>query len=182
MSPNLFWIDGPWRGRLAIATRPRGGDWLGDEISGWRRAGIDVVVSLLESDEADQLGLSEESKVAEADGMRFLSFPIPDRGVPASVPAAISLMADVASSLDEGKNVAVHCRQGIGRSGLIAAGILATSGASLEDAIQAVSSSRGLGVPETADQRLWLEQLGYRLRRAATFRLLSTNFTSAENA
>ena len=36
--------------------------------------------------------------------------------------------------------------------------------------------------PHAADQRLWLEQLGYRLRRAATFRLLSTNFTSAENA
>jgi Cyclin-dependent kinase inhibitor 3 (CDKN3) len=182
MSPDLFWIAGPWRGRLAIATRPRGGDWLGDEMSGWRRAGIDVVVSLLENQETDQLGLSEESKAAEAEGIRFISFPIPDCGVPASAPAAISLMADVASSLDEGNNVAVHCRQGIGRSGLIAAGVLATSGASLEDAIKAVSSSRGLDVPETADQRLWLEDLPYRLRRAGTLRLLSTSFTSAENA
>jgi protein-tyrosine phosphatase len=159
MSPDLFWIAGPWRGRLAIATRPRGGDWLGDEMNGWRRTGIDVVISLLESDEADQLGLSEESKVAEAEGIHFLSFPIPDRGVPASVPAAISLMADVASSLDEGKNVAVHCRQGIGRSGLIAAGVLATSGVSPENAIEAVSSARGLAVPETPGQHLWVKEL-----------------------
>ena len=159
MSPNLFWIDGPWRGRLAIATRPRGGDWLADEVSGWRRAGIHVIVSLLESDEAGLLGLSEESKVAEAHGIRFISFPIPDRGVPASEPAAFSLIASVASALEEGKNIAVHCRQGIGRSGLIAAGVLATSGVSADDAIKAVSSARGLAVPETSEQRLWIQRL-----------------------
>ena len=50
MSPDLYWIVGPWRGRLAIAARPRGGDWLDDELSGWRQAGIDVVVSLLENE------------------------------------------------------------------------------------------------------------------------------------
>ena len=43
MNPDLFWIPGPWRGRLAVATRPRGGDWLEDEVNGWRRAGLDVV-------------------------------------------------------------------------------------------------------------------------------------------
>jgi len=162
MIPDLFWIAGPWRGRLAIATRPRGGDWLKDEVRGWRRAGIDVAVSLLESDEADQLGLLEESRVAEADGIRFISFPIPDRGVPPSVPSAVSLLSSIAAALDDGKNVAVHCRQGIGRSGLIAAAVLATSGLNSEAAIEAVSSARGLPVPETSAQRLWVE--GSRLR------------------
>jgi protein-tyrosine phosphatase len=158
MIPDLFWIAGPWSGRLAIATRPRGDDWLADEVSGWRRVGIHVIVSLLESDEAGLLGLSEESKVAEAHGIRFISFPIPDRGVPASEPAAFSLIASVASALEEGKNIAVHCRQGIGRSGLIAASVL-TSGVSPEDAIKAVSSARGLAVPETSEQRLWVLRL-----------------------
>jgi protein-tyrosine phosphatase len=159
MSPDLFWIRGPWPGRLAVATRPRGGDWLEDEASGWRRKGIDVVVSLLERDEAAQLGLLEEPKAAEANGIRFISFPIPDRGVPASKTAAISLLTGIADALEEGKNVAVHCRQGIGRSGLIAAGVLATSGVSPEQAIKIVSSARGLAVPETPDQRQWLQQL-----------------------
>jgi len=159
MSPDLFWIVGPWRGRLAIAARPRGGDWLEDEITGWRLAGIDIVVSLLESHEAGDLDLLLEPHVAEANGIHFLSFPIPDRGVPASVSAAIALMADVASALNDGKNVAVHCRQGIGRSGLIAAGILAASGVSPEDSIQAVSAARGIAVPETSGQVLWLRRL-----------------------
>jgi protein-tyrosine phosphatase len=158
MIPDLFWIAGPWSGRLAITTRPRGDDWLEDEVSSWRRAGIHAIVSLLESDEANQLGLSKESRVAEAHGIRFVSFPIPDRGVPASEPAAFSLIASVASALEEGKNIAVHCRQGIGRSGLIAASVL-TSGVSPEDAIKAVSSARGLAVPETSEQRLWVLRL-----------------------
>jgi predicted protein tyrosine phosphatase len=157
--PDLFWIPGPWRGRLAIAARPRGGDWLEDEANGWRHAGIDVIVSLLEADEAAQLDLVGEAKAADANGIRFISFPIPDRGVPASAPAAASLIADVAGVLAEGRNVALHCRQGIGRSGLIAAGVLAASGMSPTRAIEVVSSARGLTVPETSEQRLWVQRL-----------------------
>jgi protein-tyrosine phosphatase len=159
MNPDLFWIAGPWRGRLAIVTRPRGGEWLEDEVRGWRRAGIDVVISLLESDEAAQLELLDESKAAETNGIHFISFPIPDRGVPASVSASLSLMATVSSALGEGSNVAVHCRQGIGRSGLIAAGILANSGVQPEEAIKMVSDARGLAIPETTEQRLWVQRL-----------------------
>src|SRR5579859_3185031 len=105
MNPQLFWIPGPWRGRLAIVTRPRGGDWLNDEAAGWRRAGIDVVVSLLERDEASQLDLADESSAAEVRGIRFISFPIPDCGVPAAVPETVSLLGDITRSLEQGKNV-----------------------------------------------------------------------------
>ncbi len=116
------------------------------------------MVSLLESEEADQLNLLDEPRAAEANCIRFISFPIPDRGVPVSVPTATSLMAEIANALEEGKDVVVHCRQGIGRSGLIAVGVLAHSGVSLERAIQVVSSARGLPVPETAEQLSWLQQ------------------------
>jgi hypothetical protein len=101
MSPNLFRIPGPWRGSLAIATRPRGGDWLEDEAAGWRRAGLDVVVSLLENEEAAQLDLVHEGDAAERNGVEFISFPIPDRGVPTSPPAVLSLLRGIAGSLEE---------------------------------------------------------------------------------
>ena len=159
MKADLFWVPGPWRGRLAIASRPRGGDWLDDEASAWRQAGIDVVVSLLENDEAAQFDLLPERQAAEGRGVNFISFPIPDRGVPASMQEAVSLIARIGAQLDAGKNVALHCRQGIGRSGLIAAGVLMTSGASPEEAMRIVSSARGISVPETLAQRQWTEQL-----------------------
>jgi protein-tyrosine phosphatase len=159
MKPKLFWIPGPWRGRLAVASRPRGGDWLEDEISGWRKAGLDVVVSLLEKGEAAQFELDQEGVVAESKGVRFISFPIPDRGVPASTQEALSLFSDIATALEEGKNVAVHCRQGIGRSGLIAAGALLTSGMGVDKALEVVGSARGAAVPETSEQLQWIRHL-----------------------
>jgi hypothetical protein len=61
--------------------------------------------------------------------------------------------------LEEGKNVAVHCRQGVGRSGLIAAGALMSSGIATEEAIDLVGIARGLTVPETPDQLEWLRHL-----------------------
>ena len=53
-------IDGPWRGRLAIVPRPRGGDWLDVEARGWRNLGFDCVVSLLERPEEAELQLEGE--------------------------------------------------------------------------------------------------------------------------
>ncbi len=161
MKPDLFWIPGPWPGRLAIAARPRGGDWIEDEVSGWRQAGIDVLVSLLEPDEAIQLELTGEGEAAENSGLRFISFPIADRGVPRSRPDAVSLITNIAAALEDGKTVALHCRQSVGRSGLVAAGILMTSGMSAGEAIKVVSAARGTSVPETPEQRQWIQQLPF---------------------
>ena len=47
MLTGLFWVEGPWLGRMAISPRPRGGEWLDDEMKGWRRTGFDAIVSLL---------------------------------------------------------------------------------------------------------------------------------------
>ena len=159
MAPELFWISGPWRGRLAVAARPRGGEWLQDEAEGWRSAGINIIVSLLEEREAAQLDLVDEAKAANACGVQFVSFPIPDRGVPASAPAAISLIASISNALEAGRTVAVHCRQALGRSALIAAGVLARSGLNPERAIEVVSTARGQTVPETNGQRAWIQGL-----------------------
>ena len=154
MNPDLYWIPGPWRGRLAVAARPRGGDWLEDEA-----AGLNLVISLLENEEAAQLGLVDEKVAAESNGVDFFSFPIPDRGVPASTPAVVSLLKKIVEALQEGKNVAVHCRQGIGRSGSIAAGLLISSGIGAEKAIETVSAARGLTIPETPAQLEWIHHL-----------------------
>ena len=29
---TVYWLDGPWLGRLAIVARPRGDEWLTDEL------------------------------------------------------------------------------------------------------------------------------------------------------
>ena len=158
MKRDLFWILGTGPGRLAIALRPRGGDWLDDEARAWRRAGVDLVVSLLEPEEEAQLNLTGERDAAERNGIQFVSFPVVDRGVPNSVQATVPLLRSITNALKNGKNVAVHCRQGIGRSGLIAAAVLMSAGSTPDAAIDAVTTARGLTVPETPEQVRWLQE------------------------
>jgi protein-tyrosine phosphatase len=157
--PDLFWIDGPWPGKLAIALRPRGGDWLADEIRGWREAGVGAVASLLTGEEAVDLGLEEERELCEAAGIEFHSLPIMDRGVPASHAETTAFLHGLDGVLKRGANVAVHCRQGIGRSGLIAAGLLVENGLTPEVAVRRISDARGIAIPETEEQRAWIDRL-----------------------
>src|SRR5450755_3483963 len=84
MHTELYWVNGPWPGKLALASRPRGGDWLNEEMAEWRRAGIDIVLSLLTPDEEKDLDLRREAHEAKANGMKFASLPIADRQVPHS--------------------------------------------------------------------------------------------------
>ena len=60
MRPEIYRVGPVEHGRLAIVPRPRGGDWLADEIQALREAGVDVLVSLLTADEVAELDLARE--------------------------------------------------------------------------------------------------------------------------
>lgn len=156
MGARVFWIAGPWAGRLGIVPRPRGGEWLEDETRAWRKAGVDVIISLLKPQEEAELALTRESALSAANGLEFRSFPIPDLGVPDSSESAAELTHHIVDALHSGKNVVIHCRQSIGRSGLIAAAALILDGQDAEAAVQRVARARGLDIPETHAQREWL--------------------------
>ncbi|HET6576013.1 MAG TPA: hypothetical protein VFG68_20600 [Fimbriiglobus sp.] len=166
MRAELYLIPIPASGRLAILPRPRGGDWLAEEVAAWRQAGVDAVVSMLTTDEVADLGLAAEADECRAQGIEYLSLPTPDRGVPAPK-AAADAIARLAGLVADGKTVAVHCRQGIGRSAVIAAGVLIALGADAEAAIRAVADARGCPVPETPEQRRWIMDFAASLTQAA---------------
>ena len=161
MRPNrslvAYWIAGPWTGRLAIVPRPRGGDWLEEEVRSWREAGLDVVVSLLTQNENTEFELNQEEFLCRAQGIQFYAYPIPDRGVPASQKATTDLVRKLETALEAGKSVAVHCRQGIGRSSLIAALLLVSAGIDPEAALAQIHQARGCTVPDTTEQRNWIK-------------------------
>jgi protein-tyrosine phosphatase len=174
MAMRAYWIEGAWRGRLAIIPRPRGGDWLEDEVSGWREAGIDVVVSFLAPEEVAQLGLEAEKQLCDTHGIRFISFPITDRGVPASKAKAAAFVQDLERSLAKKETVALHCRQSVGRSSLIAAYLLVRAGEDPRTAFERISSSRQGKVPDTAEQEHWVVDRDAEDRRTRGERLFET--------
>ena len=157
MFTELYWINGPWSGRLAISARPRGGDWLEDEIKAWHGFGVDVVVSLLTADETEEMGLQDEARFCRENNIEFRSFPIVDRGVPHLDREAAQLPENIDAHLARGDKVTVHCRQGFGRSGLVAASLLVTRGLSPQAAVQLVSKARQAPIPETSELRAWID-------------------------
>ncbi|HVO81383.1 MAG TPA: dual specificity protein phosphatase family protein [Terriglobales bacterium] len=140
-----------------MAARPRGGDWLEDEVAGWNRAGIDTVLSLLTPEEEQALDLAGEADAVKTGGMEFLSLPIPDRQVPTSETELTAAMEKVNARLAAGRGVLVHCRQGVGRSGLVAACLLVTRGVDPSAAVERVSAAREVAIPETREQRQWID-------------------------
>lgn len=168
MSEDVHWVEGPWKGRLAIVPRPRGGDWLEDEVRRWKQSGLKVVLSLLVPDEDAHFQLEREGEICEAHAVRFVSYPIADRGVPQSRDATAALVQELERELESGKSVGVHCRQSIGRSALITACVIVAAGKDPDEAFEVISAARGLPVPETNEQREWVKTFARKLAGTLT--------------
>lgn len=168
LTNDVHWVEGPWQGRLAIVHRPRGGDWLEDEVLRWKQSGLQVVLSLLVPDEDAHFQLERERYMCEAHAVRFISYPITDRGVPQSPDATANLVQELERELESGKSVGVHCRQSIGRSALIAACVMVAAGKEPDQAFEIISAARGLPVPETNEQREWVRMFARQLAGTLT--------------
>ena len=143
---------------LSIMPRPRADDWLEGEVNAWHAAGLEVIVSLLEPSEVNELALDSEPGLCRARGIEFQSFPIPDRGVPGSFPSFNSFIEPLAGRLRGGSSIGVHCRAGIGRSALVAACILVRAGIPYPLTFPAISRARRLMVPDTEQQEQWVHK------------------------
>jgi protein-tyrosine phosphatase len=155
---NPFWVETGNSARLAVVPRPRGGDWLEDEVRHMKLAGVDILVSMLTLDEAAELGLSAEAQLCETVGIRFRSFPIPDRETPPSQASFANFVEELRAEVHAGRSVAVHCRASIGRSSLLLAALLTTEGFTPEEAFRRLTVARGIQVPDTPDQVRWVER------------------------
>ena len=140
-------------------AKPAAGEWIVDEFRGIRDFGIDRVVSLLEAMEQEDVGLADEVSLCRQHGMRYTSFPIADRDVPQHRSDALALIETLHSHIVTGEHIVVHCRAGIGRTGMIACALLMRAGRSAAEALQEVSLARGTPVPDTAEQIEWIRSL-----------------------
>jgi hypothetical protein len=158
---EVLWVEGDPAIKLAIVLKPRGDDWLKDDLINFKRGdppngGIDILVSLLEPDEAIWLGLGDERRLAEEAGLTFLSYPIRDVHVPANVQSFRAFVAGLAKRLRAGERIGMHCRGSIGRAPTTAACTLVHLGWKAQDALDAIQTARGYPIPDTEEQRRWI--------------------------
>jgi len=95
---------------------------------------------LLERSEAYEVGLKDEEIYSEKYQIEFVSYPIPDRGLPKSINGFSKFTKGLYRSAAGGNNIVIHCRAGIGRTGIVAAGVLLHCGS----------------VPDTPEQENWV--------------------------
>jgi len=138
-------------------ARPRGDDWLIDEIANLKKQNVGLLVSLLEKEEINELGLRQQEVVCKSNSIEFINFPIADRDIPKTTDKIDWLIIYLTNKLQDGIAVVIHCRMGIGRSSIIAASVLLQTGLKADKIIEDISKIRGLKVPDTERQLQWLK-------------------------
>ena len=153
---RIDWIESALvaAGRLGITLCPgrrdRGRD-LGADLTQLRSQGATRLLCLLTDAELRWAGVPDLGPRAQAAGLTYRRFPIPDQGTP-DVADAIDLVRWCREATERGEAVVVTCMGGLGRSGTVAACFLVTAGMSADTAIAAVRAARGPRALETAAQ------------------------------
>jgi protein-tyrosine phosphatase len=119
--------------------------------------GTHLLVTLLEAEEMVYLQIADLLQTVPSYGMRSQWFPIPDFGIPSSMTGLISLVETILAALEGGRTTVVHCRAGLGRSGLVIASCLVALGYSPKEAFAQVRASRP-GSVETLEQETYVYQ------------------------
>ncbi len=155
---------GDGEGRLGLTICPGKKDpWRGwnrdlDEdlkvIQDW---GATTAVTLIEDHEFDLLKVKDLGKRVEELGMRWIHLPIRDVDVPDSrfEKGWATAGPEIQQRLQTGESILIHCRGGLGRTGLVAGLILVELGMAPEKAIRKVRTARP-GAIETAAQERYV--------------------------
>ena len=138
------------------------GSWTRDlntdmqAIQSW---GATALISLMERHEFDELSVAAMAKHIP-DGMQHFILPMPDGGVPDCEweDRWKEIGPHIRALLIWGKRVVIHCKGGLGRTGLLAARLLVEFGMPPEDAMRAVRKAR-IGTIENSQQEEYVRRL-----------------------
>jgi protein-tyrosine phosphatase len=117
--------------------------------------GTDLLVSLIEAQELEQLQIPDLFERIQLHEMQSRWFPIQDFGTPTSISGLIELVKLILAAVKHGETVVIHCKGGLGRSGLVVAACLVALGYSPEEAFAQIRQARP-GSVETAEQEAYV--------------------------
>jgi protein-tyrosine phosphatase len=134
---------------------------VGPSLQQLKAAGATAVVTLLSQEELARSGAEQLPDYCKTQGLDWFHLPIEDERAPGETFARAWTQAGtrIHQHLDAGNAVAIHCKGGSGRTGLLAAQILVERGVPAADAIRAVQAIRPKAFQRPL-QRAYVEQLG----------------------
>ncbi len=150
MKPTLYPIQAIGRGTLSAMPMPSA-DCLEKELKFIHKQKVSKILCLMQTDESISLGLQAQESICTKLGIEFQRFAIPDYGVPDLTDLKM-LTRQLHTEIIQGTNLLVHCRGGIGRTGLVCCCLLIATGLSASEAVAIITEKRGCSVPETPAQ------------------------------
>ena len=160
-------LDTPMGGRIGMTFCPgkydpaaMAGFWDRDlrldlrAIADW---GASALVTLMEEHELEHLRVPNIGERTEAMGMEWFHLPIRDVSIPGATFEGAWESAGVIlrTKLREDHGIVIHCRGGLGRTGLVAARLLIELGEIPDRALERVREARP-GAVETPEQERYL--------------------------
>lgn len=126
----------------------------------------DLLVSLMEEHEYEELGIAGLREKAADYGIEVLWLPVSDAMCPEPEDQFDEAVARIVGMLRDGKTVVIHCKGGLGRTGLTAAACLlfASSGMAAGEAMEIVRRARA-GAVENDRQEKFVAEYERRMRR-----------------
>ena len=120
-------------------------------------AGATTVITLLEPHELESLRVAELPAKANDLGLTQYSLPVRDGGVPSKKIESLwkSIGREIRDSIRNGELLVIHCKGGLGRTGLLAASLCVEFGVEPKLAIEHARMTRP-GVIETAEQERYV--------------------------
>jgi len=117
---------------------------LKDSLNTLKSAGAKAVISLLPDSELAQLSVSELGDEIAAQGMEWFQLPIEDDEEPSTLFAEswVQHRAALLNLFEQKQTVAIHCKGGSGRTGLMAAILMLESGYNWEEVQPLVQAIR----------------------------------------
>jgi len=120
------------------------GDSMTDDLLNIRNWGATTLITLLDESELHSLGVTALPRKAIAHHLLWLHLPLRNLGIPDEKFDIQWAWAGprLCQWLREGQRIAIHCKEGIGRAGLVAARLMIELGTPPEEAINTVQKAR----------------------------------------
>lgn len=133
-------------GRHPCAWGPENA-WV--EVHDLLDAGVTLFLDLTQNGELEPYASHVEPPA------RYVSRPIRDFSIPTR-DALVATLDEIDAELDDGGMVYVHCWAGCGRTGVVVGSWLVRHGVEAKEALQRIAEARGLGCPQTLEQRVFV--------------------------
>lgn len=149
------------KGTIGMCRMPGAVTDLQTDVQALVDFGATCVLSLTPMNEMTKAGAAAFPDALAACDIAWRHFPIEDFGTPQPAQQADwdALSAELQTRIDQGETVVIHCRAGLGRTGMVALRLMTERGAQPDDAVTRLRTIRP-GTVENQAQFEWAAQ-GY---------------------